>query len=110
MAFEYDPYNKLRHTTYWYEYDSRAEWPLSKNAEEEEPPRDDLEFDFRAKPNKYYMEVETDGSLGAQEVVQKVRVCPNVPRLFPAYIPPLLPCAYIQVLTCLVTGSPRASD
>ncbi|KAI0745370.1 DNA-directed RNA polymerase [Earliella scabrosa] len=71
MAFEYDPYNKLRHTTYWYEYDSRAEWPLSKNAEEEEPPRDDLEFDFRAKPNKYYMEVETDGSLGAQEVVQK---------------------------------------
>ncbi|KAI0779721.1 DNA-directed RNA polymerase [Fomes fomentarius] len=71
MAFEYDPHNKLRHTSYWYEYDARAEWPLSENAQEEEPPRDDVPFDYNAKPNKFYMEVETDGSLGAQEVVQK---------------------------------------
>ncbi|KAI0743907.1 DNA-directed RNA polymerase [Daedaleopsis nitida] len=71
MSFEYDPYNKLRHTSYWYEYDARAEWPLSENAKEEEPPRDDLPFDYNAKASKFYMEVETDGSLGAQEVVHK---------------------------------------
>jgi len=71
VAFEYDPYNKLRHTTYWYETDIRAEWPLSDNAQEEEPPRDDEAFDFNAKPNKFYFEIETDGSLGPQEVVMK---------------------------------------
>lgn len=74
VSFEYDPYNKLRHTTYWYETDSRAEWPLSDNAQEEEPPRDDEPFDFNAKPNKFYFEVETDGSLAPQEVVMKVMV------------------------------------
>ncbi|KAN0091098.1 DNA-directed RNA polymerase, insert domain containing protein [Tylopilus felleus] len=71
VAFEYDPYNKLRHTTYWYEADSRAEWPVGDNAKEEEPPRDDEVFDFNAKPRKFYFEVETDGSLGPQEVVMK---------------------------------------
>lgn len=29
-------------------------------------------FDYNAKPNKFYMDVETDGSLGPQEVVLKV--------------------------------------
>jgi DNA-directed RNA polymerase II subunit RPB3 len=71
VSFEYDPYNKLRHTTYWYETDIRAEWPLSDNAQEEEPPRDDEPFDFNAKPNKFYFEVETDGSLAPQEVIMK---------------------------------------
>ncbi|KAI0675105.1 DNA-directed RNA polymerase [Trametes maxima] len=73
VGFEYDPYNKLRHTTYWFEYDARAEWPMSDNAKEEEPPRDDVPFDYNAKPEKFYMDVETDGSLGPQEVVIKVR-------------------------------------
>jgi len=71
VSFEYDPYNKLRHTTYWYETDIKGEWPLSENAREEEPPRDDEPFDFNAKPNKFYFEVETDGSLGPQEVVMR---------------------------------------
>ncbi|KAI0823358.1 DNA-directed RNA polymerase [Trametes gibbosa] len=71
VGFEYDPHNKLRHTSYWFEYDSRAEWPLSENAKEEEPPRDDLPFDYNSKPEKFYMDVETDGSLGPQEVVMK---------------------------------------
>ncbi|KAG6336038.1 hypothetical protein ID866_3054 [Astraeus odoratus] len=71
IAFEYDPHNKLRHTTYWYEADERAEWPLSDNAKEEEPPRDDEPFDFTAKPRKFYIDVETDGSLGPQEVMLK---------------------------------------
>ncbi|KAF8906526.1 DNA-directed RNA polymerase [Gymnopilus junonius] len=71
VSFEYDPHNKLRHTTYWYETDVKAEWPLSENAKEEEAPRDDEPFDFNAKPNKFYFEVETDGSLSPQEVVMK---------------------------------------
>ncbi|KAF9071754.1 insert subdomain of RNA polymerase alpha subunit [Rhodocollybia butyracea] len=72
VAFEYDPHNKLRHTSYWYETDEKAEWPLGENAREEEPSREDELFDFNAKPNKFYFDVETDGSLGAQEVVMKV--------------------------------------
>ncbi|CAE6529537.1 unnamed protein product, partial [Rhizoctonia solani] len=71
VGFEYDPYNKLRHTTYWYEVDSRAEWPLSENAKEEEPPRDDEQFDFMAKPEKFYMDIETDGKVAPREVVLK---------------------------------------
>ncbi|KAG9316566.1 DNA-directed RNA polymerase II, subunit 3 [Chiua virens] len=71
IAFEYDPYNKLRHTTYWFEADQRAEWPLGENAKEEEPPRDDEAFDFNAKPRKFYFEVETDGSLNPQEVIMR---------------------------------------
>lgn len=71
VSFEYDPYNKLRHTKYWFETDERGEWPTGDNAKEEEPPRDDEPFDFNAKPNKFYFEVETDGSLGPQEVVMK---------------------------------------
>jgi DNA-directed RNA polymerase II subunit RPB3 len=78
VSFEYDPHNKLRHTTYWYETDIIAEWPLSDNAQEEEPTRDDEPFDFNAKPNKFYFEIETDGSLGPQEVVMKVMHLPSV--------------------------------
>jgi DNA-directed RNA polymerase II subunit RPB3 len=78
VAFEYDPYNKLRHTTHWYEYDAKAEWPLSTNAQEEEPPRDDEPFDFAAKPSKFYLEIETDGSLGPQEVVMRVFLVPLI--------------------------------
>jgi len=76
VAFEYDPYNKLRHTTYWYEVNQKEEWPMSDNAKEEEPPRDDEVFDFNAKANKFYMEIETDGSMGPQEVVMKARYSP----------------------------------
>lgn len=75
VSFEYDPYNKLRHTSYWFETDERAEWPVGDNAREEDAPRDDEVFDYNAKPNKFYFEVETDGSLGPQEVVMKV--CPR---------------------------------
>ncbi|KAI0268804.1 DNA-directed RNA polymerase [Gloeopeniophorella convolvens] len=71
VSFEYDPHNRLRHTSYWYETDIKREWPLSANAAEEEEPRDDEPFDYNAKPQKFYFEVETDGSLGPQEVVMK---------------------------------------
>lgn len=71
VGFEYDPYNKLRHTSYWFESNEREEWPVSENAKEEEPPREDVPFDFNSRPNKFYLDVETDGSLGPQEVVLK---------------------------------------
>jgi len=71
VSFEYDPHNKLRHTSHWFETDERAEWPLSENAKEEDPQRDDEPFDYNAKARKFYFEVETDGSLGPQEVVMK---------------------------------------
>lgn len=45
---------------------------MGDNAREEEAPREDEPFDFNAKPSKFYFDVETDGSLGAQEVVMKV--------------------------------------
>ena len=42
VSFEYDPHNRLRHTTYWYETDIKQEWPLSTSASTaaEEAPRD----------------------------------------------------------------------
>lgn len=52
--------------------DARAEWPLSDNAKEEEPPRDDEPFDYMAKPNKFYFDVETDGKVAPREVMVKV--------------------------------------
>lgn len=73
---EYDPYNKLRHTSYWYEINEKDEWPLSENAKEEEPPKEDEPFDFNAKPEKFYFEVETVGSMTPQEVVMKVSLVP----------------------------------
>ena len=73
MSFEYDPHNKLRHTSYWFESDPKKEWPLSENAKEEDPPRDDEAFDYMAKASKFYMEVETDGSMAPKDVVLKVR-------------------------------------
>ncbi|EJD02966.1 insert subdomain of RNA polymerase alpha subunit [Fomitiporia mediterranea MF3/22] len=80
VAFEYDPYNKLRHTSYWFEEDEKAEWPLSENAREEEPPREDESFDYNAKPEKFYFDVETVGSLTPQEVV--LRVSPDYLRAY----------------------------
>jgi len=71
VAFEYDPYNKLRHTSHWFESDERGEWPLSENATEEEAPREDAPFDYNAKPDRFYMEVETDGSMAPREVILK---------------------------------------
>lgn len=45
---------------------------MSENAVEEDPPREDEPFDFLAKPEKFYMNVETVGSLKPKEVVAKV--------------------------------------
>jgi DNA-directed RNA polymerase II subunit RPB3 len=71
IGFEYDPWNKLRHTEYWYEESAEAEWPKSKNADWEEPPKEGDPFDYNAKPDRFYMSVETIGSLKPNEVVER---------------------------------------
>lgn len=43
--------------------------PLSKNAQYETPPDKDAPFDYNAKPDKFYFETETVGSLAPEEVV-----------------------------------------
>ncbi|CAR23246.1 RPOLD domain-containing protein [Lachancea thermotolerans] len=69
IEFEYDPWNKLKHTDYWHETDAAAEWPQSKNCEYEDPPNEDEAFDYNAKPTTFYMNVETVGSLTVDQVV-----------------------------------------
>ncbi|KAL1915788.1 uncharacterized protein VTP21DRAFT_6547 [Calcarisporiella thermophila] len=71
VGFEYDPYNKLRHTKYWVEESEEREWPVGRNAEEEEPPKEGEAFDHAAVPNRFYMDVETSGALRPEEVVLK---------------------------------------
>ncbi|CEP25205.1 RPB3 [Cyberlindnera jadinii] len=71
IGFEYDPWNKLKHTDYWYEVDADAEWPKSENCGFEDPPSKDDEFDYRAEPDKFYINVETVGSLPPNEVVAR---------------------------------------
>lgn len=49
-----------------------AEWPLSPNAVEEDAPLEDEPFDYDAEPDRFYFNIETDGSLTAKEVILKV--------------------------------------
>ncbi|KAJ3325539.1 45 kDa subunit of RNA polymerase II [Gonapodya sp. JEL0774] len=69
VSFEYDPHNKLRHTTYWYEDSPEAEWPLSANAQFEPAPTPGAPFDYKAQPSTFYFEVETTGALEPADVV-----------------------------------------
>ncbi|CCC70253.1 hypothetical protein NCAS_0E01830 [Naumovozyma castellii] len=69
IEFEYDPWNKLKHTDYWYEQDATKEWPNSKNCEYEDPPNEGELFDYKAKAETFYMNVETVGSIPVDQVV-----------------------------------------
>ena len=69
VAFEYDPHNKLRHTTYWTETDARAEWPVGENGEDEPEPATDDVFDPKAKPSKFYFKVEGTGAMDPKDIV-----------------------------------------
>lgn len=71
ISFEYDPWNKLRHTDYWYEESAEAEWPKSKNCDWEEPPKDTDPFDYNAKPDRFYLNVESIGSMKPNDIVLK---------------------------------------
>ncbi|CCE62602.1 hypothetical protein TPHA_0C04510 [Tetrapisispora phaffii CBS 4417] len=69
IEFEYDPWNKLKHTEYWYEQDAAKEWPQSKNCEYEDPPNEGSEFDYKAKADTFYMNVETIGTVTSDQVI-----------------------------------------
>ncbi|KAH8687626.1 DNA-directed RNA polymerase [Tricladium varicosporioides] len=71
VAFEYDPWNKLKHTDLWYEEDPAKEWPKSKYADLEEPPQESEPFNFDAVPDRFYFEVESIGNLEPDAVVQQ---------------------------------------
>ncbi|KAJ3072300.1 45 kDa subunit of RNA polymerase II [Podochytrium sp. JEL0797] len=71
IAFEYDPHNKLRHTTYWVELDAKKEWPVGPNGAEEEEAGADDAFDYNAKPDRFYFTVESTGVMEAKEIVEK---------------------------------------
>ncbi|KAJ3116369.1 45 kDa subunit of RNA polymerase II [Phlyctochytrium bullatum] len=72
VAFEYDPHNRLRHTTYWVESadsDVKYEWPVGPNGAKEPEPQPDEPFDYNAKPNRFYFTVEGTGVMDPKAIV-----------------------------------------
>lgn len=70
IGFEYDPWNKLRHTTLWYETDAKAEWPEpEKNGKWEEPPTGDERFNYEAEPETFYIDLEGTGVMPPDQIM-----------------------------------------
>lgn len=73
VAFEYDPDNRLRHTTFWVEEDVNREWPSSVYSQGEYP--DDrnhpgaVPFDPETEPDRFFFVVEAVGSLRPEEIL-----------------------------------------
>lgn len=73
VGFEYDPYNKLKHTDLWFEVgtDPKDEWPISENGRFEKKPEDNDPFPFNEKPSRFYYDVEAVGQLKPEDIVLK---------------------------------------
>ncbi|BGP25650.1 RNA polymerase II subunit 3 [Rhodotorula toruloides] len=73
VGFEYDPYNKLKHTDLWFEVgtDPRDEWPVSENGKYEKKPEDTDPFPYNEKPSRFYYDVEAVGQLKPEDIVTK---------------------------------------
>jgi DNA-directed RNA polymerase II subunit RPB3 len=70
IGFEYDPWNKLHHTTYWYETDAKAEWPRpEKNGGWEEEPQEGEPFNYMAEPSAFYIELEGTGVMPPDQIL-----------------------------------------
>ncbi|KAK5175044.1 RNA polymerase II subunit 3 [Saxophila tyrrhenica] len=69
IGFEYDPHNKLRHTQLWYEANAKEEWPLTANADWEEPPQEGQRFEYEAEPDSFYINLEGTGVMPPDSVM-----------------------------------------
>lgn len=92
VGFEYDPHNRLRHVSFWYEENAEKEWyesvpitpneavlfhyanyarPKSENAKWESAPAPDQPFDPDATPADFYFDVESVGNLDPDVIVKQ---------------------------------------
>lgn len=64
VCFEYDPDNVMRHTL----FPKPDEWPKSEHTELDED-QYEAEFNWEAKPNKFFYNVESAGALKPENIV-----------------------------------------
>jgi DNA-directed RNA polymerase II subunit RPB3 len=71
IGFEYDPNNKLRHTTLWHEGDDpKAEWPESEYAGWEQVVEGE-QFAYDAEPNTFYFNLEGTGVMPPDQMLHE---------------------------------------
>ncbi|KAK5135991.1 hypothetical protein LTR08_004245 [Meristemomyces frigidus] len=70
IGFEYDPHNKLRHTTLWSEGpNAKEEWPESKNKDWEEPEQEGEPFRYDEEPTQFYINLEGTGVMPPDQIL-----------------------------------------